>query len=140
VSVYLDASVLVPLFALDPFSQRAGVALSKLGDTVLVSDFAAAEYASVINRRVRARDLSPREGRQAFDAFDAWRLSWADAAEIAPQDIAACGLFLRRLDLPLKTPDGLHIAIASRYNAPILSFDRQLLSVAKKLGVPVAPA
>lgn len=139
-SVYLDASVLVPLFLLDPFSKKAEAALGKLGDTLLVSDFAAAEYASVVNRRVRMKDLSMREGRQAFEAFDAWRLAWVDAAETASQDVAACGLFLRRLDLPLMTPDGLHIAIASRYNAPIMSFDRQLLGAAKKLGLTVVQA
>ena len=56
-SVYLDANVLAPLFAIDPLIQRADTALRRLHDDLIVSDFSGAEFSSVIARRVRTRDL-----------------------------------------------------------------------------------
>jgi hypothetical protein len=45
VSVYLDASVLVPLFADDPFGERVGSYLRLNPSANVVSDFAAGEFA-----------------------------------------------------------------------------------------------
>jgi hypothetical protein len=44
VSVYLDASVIVPLFALDPLNDRAERALRGLHEILIISDFSAAEF------------------------------------------------------------------------------------------------
>jgi predicted nucleic acid-binding protein len=52
VNVYLDASVLVALFANDPFTQRADDFLRCKKPATTVSDFAKAEFASAIARRV----------------------------------------------------------------------------------------
>ena len=52
-SVHLDASVLVALFTTDIFSERAEAALRGRGILPAISDFAAAEFASVIARNVR---------------------------------------------------------------------------------------
>jgi hypothetical protein len=41
VSVYLDANVLVPLFAIDPLTTRADTALRRLRDGLIVSDLSA---------------------------------------------------------------------------------------------------
>jgi len=45
---------------------------------------------------------------------------------------------LRRLDLPLRTPDMLHIAIAARLQAKLATFDDRMQSAATKLGLPIA--
>ncbi len=81
--------------------------------------------------------LSLAESQAALGLFDAWAATIAQPVETTPQDFAACTSYLRRLDLPLRTPDALHIAIASRLGASILSFDKQLTAGAKKLGVKV---
>jgi uncharacterized protein len=51
--------------------------------------------------------------------------------------IAVATTFLRRLDLPLKTPDAIHIAIAQRLGATLVTFDRQMAASARALGTPV---
>lgn len=61
----------------------------------------------------------------------------AARVEMTSQDIALCDAYLRRFDLPLRAPDGFHIAITSRMGASLLSFDKQLIATAKKLGLPV---
>jgi uncharacterized protein len=70
VSVYLDVNVIIPLFAVDLLSDRAEKALRNLDDDLVVSDFCAAEFSSVIARRVRTRDLRAEEARTAFSNFE----------------------------------------------------------------------
>lgn len=137
-SVYLDASVLVPLFTTDPFSAEAAKRLARLADQVLVSDFAAAEFASVVARRVRVRDLTSGEARSAFASFDTWTTQRTVNVATTSTDLAACIGYLRRLDLPVRAPDALHLAIASRERAIFLTFDKHLAGAAKKLGLAVA--
>jgi len=138
VSVYLDASALIPLFTLDAFSAKASARLADLADQVLVSDFASAEFASVVARRVRARDLTAGEARAAFDTFDDWSAQHAVSVATTSAEISACAGYLRRLDVTLRAPDALHLAIAVREGARFLTFDKQLTTAAKKLGVALA--
>ncbi|MGD9616466.1 MAG: type II toxin-antitoxin system VapC family toxin [Alphaproteobacteria bacterium] len=56
VSYYLDASVLVALLTVEPFSDRADAFVLATSDPLLVSDFAGAEFASAIGRRVRTQE------------------------------------------------------------------------------------
>jgi predicted nucleic acid-binding protein len=114
VTVYLDGSVLVALFTNDPFTARAKAYLTANSPIMLVSDFAAAEFASAVSRRVRA--------------------------EASTADIAAATSVLRRLDLNLRTPDAINIAIADRLGATVATFDERMATAARALGVQVAPA
>jgi len=137
VSVYLDASVIVPLFVVDPFSRSAPQQIAALDDDLALSDFTAAEFASAIAKKVRERDLTTREAKLAFEAFDKWAARLARRVEIVAADMAECVVMIRRLDLPLRAPDALHIAAAGRLNARLFTFDGQLKRCAKKLGIPV---
>ena len=56
-SVYVDASVLVALFTDDALAIRADGFLRTRSPVVIVSDFAAAEFASAIARHVRMRAI-----------------------------------------------------------------------------------
>ena len=50
-SVYLDASVVVALFiASDPFTERTSSYLASNIDDLIISDFAGAEFTSVVAR------------------------------------------------------------------------------------------
>lgn len=140
-SIYLDASILVALFTNDALSERADAFLRNAAPvTVLVSDFAGAEFASAIARRVRMGELSADEARIAFANFDAWNARAATRAETAPADMAAAAAFLRRLDLTLRTPDALNIAIAQRLGAALATFDIKMAASAAALGVELSVA
>jgi uncharacterized protein len=99
VSVYLDASVLVALFTNDLSTERAEAAISRDWPLLIVSDFAAAEYASAISRRVRMKRLTIEEARSAFSTFDQWIIHTAQLATVTSTDLLAATGFLRRLDL-----------------------------------------
>ena len=102
-SVYLDASVLVALFTKDRLTARADALLREQLPVLLVSDFARAEFASAIARRVRMGELSPDEGREAFSTFDVWTARVAQRIPTEAADVLACEALLRRLDSALRT-------------------------------------
>jgi predicted nucleic acid-binding protein len=138
VSLYLDASVLVALFVIDPASARAAGFLASHPAIILVSDFGAAEFSSAVARRVRMRDLTREDALLAFEHFDAWTTRAAGRREITTADIGAADQTLRRLDVNLRTPDALHIAIAQRLDATLVTFDRGMAAAARALGMAVA--
>jgi len=138
VSLYLDASFLVALFAQDIFTSRADAFLRANQTILIVSDFAAAEFASAIGRRVRIKALTVHDARKAFSSFDGWIGSIAQRTEIEPADIATAQAFLRRLDLALRTPDALNIAAAQRTGAALVTFDQKMAASARTLGTLVS--
>jgi predicted nucleic acid-binding protein len=140
VSLYLDASVLVALFTADPLTARADTYLRTHRPTVIVSDFAAAELASAVARRVRTGELDADDAHAAFATFDGWTARAAARAETGGADVAAASAFLRRLDLTLRTPDALHIAIAQRLAAALMTFDQKMAASARSLGTVVVPS
>jgi len=138
-SVYLDASVLVALFTDDAFTERADRVLRASEQVLVVSDFAAAEFASAVARRVRIGELTVDEARTAFANFDTWLAGRTQREETQPGDVSMAQSFLRRLDLPLRTPDALNIAIAQRLDLLLMTFDRRMLASARALGNATGP-
>ena len=56
---------------------------------------------------------------------------------ITPADWATAERLLRRLDLPLLTPDMLHVAVATRLGTRLATFDQRMHRVAASLSVDV---
>lgn len=139
-NVYLDASVLVALFTSDPFAQQEDDFLRRERPVPVVSNFAKAEFASAIARRVRTGELTTEDARDAFAALDVWTARADRSIAASSADIAAASTYLRRLDLPLRTPDAINIAIAERDGCTLLTFDRKMADNARALGVPIAAA
>ena len=133
-SVYVDASVLVALFTNDALAHRADAFLRTQSPVVIVSDFASAEFASAISRHVRMRDIRSEDAHRVFASFDAWASRQAGRTLTTAADVGSAAAFLRRLDLPLRTPDALNIAIAQRVGADILTFDKRMAQSARVLG------
>jgi predicted nucleic acid-binding protein len=137
VSVYLDASVLVALFFTDdPFNARAYELVKENPDSLVVSDFASAEFASVVSRHVRTRDITPALARKTFGDFDRW-IETTERAAIAPPDISAAEAYLRRLNLNLRAPDAIHLAATQRLQVEFATFDKALAACARALKISV---
>lgn len=134
--VYLDASFLVALLSNDALTDRAELIWSRPFPVAIVSDFAGAEFASVVSRRVRTGDLQRQAASTIFDRFDSW-LAASERVETTSADIRAAEAMMRRLDLPLRTPDALNIALAQRVQAALATFDRQMAAAARALGLDV---
>jgi len=139
VNAYLDASVLVALFTNDVLSARAEQGLRRSTPIPLVSDFAAAELAFAVARRVRTRELTAKEARTVFSNFDAWVARSASCLTTTPADVAEADAYLRRLDLTLRTPDALNIALTQRAGALLATLDEKTALAARKLRVKLLP-
>lgn len=136
---YLDANVLIALFTNDALTARAETLLRAEKPVVLVSDFAGAEFASAVARRMRMGEYTISDAQLIFTNFDAWTARAAQSIGVVAADVKTAEAFLRRLDLTLRTPDALHIAIAQRAGATLVTFDQKMAASARMLGTPVAP-
>lgn len=129
--------MLVPLFAEDALLDRGRKLIGDAPITPVVSDFAAAEFASSLGRKVRTGHLIAEHAQMAFVAFDAWVARVATRVVMAPSDVAGAQAWLRRLELNLRAPDAIHIAMAQRLGARIATFDRRMATSARSLGSEV---
>ncbi|HEV2100916.1 MAG TPA: type II toxin-antitoxin system VapC family toxin [Stellaceae bacterium] len=122
----------------EPLSERADDFIQRNAERLIVSDFAAAEFASAIARRVRTRETTLEDARKDLADFDVWTARLTERTELNAGDVAAATAYMRRLDLTLLTPDALRIAIARRLGATLVTFDRQMRAAARALGMAVA--
>lgn len=136
--IYLDASVIVPLFLPQPRSPEAESLL--FGQEIVVSDLAAAEFSGAIAMAIRIARIGENVGRAVLARFDDWVADQAVMAETQSADFAAAIVLIRRIDLALRTPDALHIAIAARLGAKLITFDAKMATAACALGLDFAPA
>ena len=136
-SAYLDASVLLPTLIAEPAGEAVDDCLGADGQELLVSDFAAAEVASVLSRLVRMPLLTDAGASARMADFDARRAAMSLPVDIAELDARLAYIYARRFDLGLRAPDALHLAIARRLDATLVTLDRRLASAARELGVAV---
>lgn len=139
-SLYLDTSVIVALFTNDSLSSKADAFLRANTSQIEISDFAAAEFASAVARKVRTRDLTRADALAAFSTFDEWLVRGVKRLFVRSGDVAAADAILRRLDLSLRAPDALNIALAHRAHATLVTFDKGMAKNARAMNVDVASA
>lgn len=135
-SVYLDANVLVALLIPDSLTSKATAAIGKLTDDLIVSDIAALEVASTIAKKVRERAVSRKDGQVALASFDTW-IEASERVQLEGLDVATADAMIRRPNVNLHGMDALHIALASRIGAVLLTLDGKMRASAKKVGLAV---
>ena len=136
-SVYLDASALVSLFVYDAHSLRAEAVVKSFANDLAVSDFAVAEYSAALTRRVRTGALRESDCDALFDQVDAWQEPRRLQTEAG--DVVKATALVRQRALGLRAPDALHLAIALREGAQLLTFDARMARGAAAVGIPVVP-
>lgn len=135
-SVYLDASVLLPFLVDEPTSIDIERCLAAQPER-LISDFAAAEVSSAVSRMVRTRHLSSEDASARLTDFDAWRAAVSSPAELQPADGRLADSYVRRFELGLRAPEALHLALARRLGAMLITLDSRLARAAEELGIAV---
>ena len=138
-SVYLDASILVSLFIVDSQTARADRFLRSGPGEIVVSDFAAAEFAAVVGRKTRTGDFGVDDREALFADFDTWTRQTVTMVETTANDIALAISFLRRRDVTLRAPDAINIALSQRFGASLATFDQRMARDAEVVGVATAP-
>ncbi|KDP93532.1 hypothetical protein ER13_18150 [Brevundimonas sp. EAKA] len=128
-SVYLDASVIVPLFVQEKTSEAVLAWMASV-------DRAIAEVSSAMSHHVRRRSLDPDERNLAETKFNIWLDRAAAVREVEPEDVTACRFLLHRHPR-LRTPDALHLAIVQRLECDLATYDHDLADAARRDGVKV---
>ena len=134
---YLDASVLLPTLIAEPSTEAVYDRLGVYDRELLISDFAAAEVASALSRLVRMALLTGADASARLADFDAWRAAMSLPVDIRASDARLAYIYVRRFDLRLRAPDALHLAIALRLDATLMTLDRRLATAARELGLAV---
>ena len=135
-SIYLDTSVLIPTLVREPASDGVRTYLTTRQER-LISDFAAAEVASGLSRLVRTGLLTAAEGAARLSDFDAWRAATSSPADVHGADARLAYAYVRRFDLMLRAPDALHLAIANRLQATLVTLDERMERAARELGIAI---
>ena len=135
-SIYLDASFLVPTLVQETTSEVAKAYLSTRPER-LISDFAAVEVASGLSRLVRMGLLAAAEAVARLTDFEAWRAATSSPAEVHAADFRLAYTYVCRFDLMLRAPDALHLAIANRLRATLVTLDGRMERAARELGIAV---
>lgn len=86
---------------------------------------------------MRMGELTAGQVREILTDFDAFAKTDTIRAEMASEDVRTADAIIRRLDLPLRAPDAIHIAIAQRLGAELAIFDEKMAKCARALGAPV---
>ncbi len=133
-SIYLDASLVIPTLVEEPLSGAVKAYLGTRPER-LISDFAAAEVASGLSRLVRTGLLTAAEAAARLADFEAWRAATSSPVEVHPADVRLAYAYVRRFDLMLRAPDALHLAIARRLDATLVTLDRRLEHAAQQFGI-----
>jgi predicted nucleic acid-binding protein len=136
-SVYLDASVILPTLIEEAGSALVDRFMAELNDDLIVSEFASAEVASALSRLVRTGLLDRDDASLRLADFDAWRAAAARDLDLQPADVRLANVFVRRFDLMLRAPDALHAAACRREDHLLVTLDRRLALAAVELGVRV---
>jgi predicted nucleic acid-binding protein len=137
-SVYLDTSVLLPWLVEESASAAIRHYMAVHPQERLISDFAAAEVASALSRLVSLGLLTGAEGSARLADFDAWRAATSSPVDLHASDARLAYAYVRRFDLRLRAPDALHLAIARRLDATLVTLDRRMSRAAADLGIAVA--
>lgn len=133
--IYLDASVIASLLFEEPASTRVLRAVNSFGATVLISDFAAAEVASVASKRIRMRLDTATTANTRLAALDAFRSELRVKTSLDAEDIRAAERLVRAFELKLRAPDAIHAAVCLRHNYQLATLDTNLAFAARALGV-----
>jgi uncharacterized protein len=134
-SLYLDASALIPLFIEEARTNQAHESLR--GNVLIISDFAIAEFSSGVAHRTRAGEINDSGAASVFAALDAWTLKTTRREMLTAGDMNVAISLVRRLELGLRAPDAVNIAIAQRCAATLLTFDEKMARSARSLGMTV---
>lgn len=94
------------------------------------------EFASVLSRKVRARELGPADARAALEQFRAHlQEGLYRRLEIGPAHYDQARRWVEAFSTPLRTLDALHLAVAAGAGATLLTADVQLARASRALRV-----
>jgi hypothetical protein len=136
-SLYLDTSVLMPLYVEEKTSAAMAVWLEATSEALLVSDLTRGEFAAAVSRLVRMRALEKHHGVEIVAAFEEWCDVRGTRVENLPSDIREAAHLVRQPTPRLLMPDAIHLVACSRLGAILVTLDDDLVQIGDREAVAV---
>lgn len=137
--VYLDTSALAKWYLSEKESERFADWVVQQTDTH-ISSLTVTEFRCMLARRERTKDLAGVSAQQVFSTFEHdIQQGFLILHEVENAEIIAARQLIERLaNIPLRTLDAMHLAIAERIQAEaVASADKVMLSAAEFLEMEV---
>jgi predicted nucleic acid-binding protein len=125
-TVYLDASIIVPLIVTEPDSEAVAAWFDDLVEAACLGRLSVGEAASALSRKQRMGELTMEQGQQALALLDEIAGS-VDTIEHTPADLTLAGQLVRLPTPKLLMPDAIHLATCRRLRLRLATADADLL-------------
>jgi len=136
-SLYLDTSVLVPYYSPEPSSERCEALIVSQARPV-ISDLCAVELISALARKVRRAELARSDAERIKHRFRSQvEGSYYTVAALERHHLRLAEDWIGQFKAPLRTLDGLHLAVAAARGITFATADRTLAGCAEAFGVEV---
>ena len=136
-SCYLDTSILISMIMKDAGSARVDAWLDSSNEALHVSAWAMAEFAAVLWRRQRNREIADTAPAAAILELESWAANFAVRLGLSASAGDAASILAKRPDLKLSAPDALHLALAVQAGLTLVTSDLRLAKAARSQDHPV---
>jgi uncharacterized protein len=135
--LYLDTSVLVPLFIPEPESDRIQRWIERQAPEALcISEWTLTEFVSALGLKVRMKHLNAEQARNAQNLLEKLAAQSLQVHVPTRADYVQAAAFLGEHTLGLRAGDALHLAIAHNEAVEaVYSLDRLFISAGRKLKI-----
>jgi uncharacterized protein len=136
--IYVDTSVLVPMFIREPKSETVMAWLESSGERLAVSEWSLVEFAAAAAIKVRTGQTAAGVARRATDRAQAFARTHCTVATPGGEDFRRAAGLAGDAELKLRAGDALHLAIAMGLAVQgILCLDDAMAGGARALGMTV---
>lgn len=134
---YIDTSYLAPFYLPEANSATVEKKLLNMSrGSIVISLLVRAEFASLLSKKTRMKEIDESDARGAMMALDRHLSTKAfHMVAITVQDFDQATEWIMTMRHPLRAPDALHLAIAARQGAVFWTLDSRLAKIAKWVGL-----
>jgi uncharacterized protein len=130
---YLDTSIVIAYYLPEQLSARAQEVYNA-PTTPTISELVELEFFSALSRLRRRGQIEFAQAERVANLFlDHVQAGWYARIHLHAGHYLAARGFIARFDLPLKSPDALHLAVAAAERLPLITADTELARNAESL-------
>jgi uncharacterized protein len=133
--IYLDTSILAPFYWTEAISDLVED-LFQQQERLVISELTEVELVSALSRRVRMQEIDRTDAIAIVERFQAdLDAEFYECVAVRSIHYQMAKRWMRQFDTPLRTLDGLHLAIASELSIPLFTADVGLARSAANLNI-----
>ena len=137
-SLYLDTSVLVPIYIAEKNTKDIREIIINYSENIVISKLAIAEFHSALAIKQRTKSLSMLQAQKAKQIFKTHvDKKQYELISLPPSVFDKATEFLDQSEFALRTLDALHLSVCAVNNIILLTADKVLASNAQQFNVPV---